>query len=89
MAPEIVRKIEFCGPPTDIYASGVLLFAFFCGQFPFRGSNDKELYSKIIAGELVIPDYVPSGPRRIIEKCMNVNADDRPTSSQLWADPWL
>lgn len=31
MAPEIVRKIEFCGPPTDIYASGVLLFAFFCG----------------------------------------------------------
>lgn len=37
----------------------------------------------------MIPDYVPSGPRRIIEKCMNVNADDRPTSSQLWADPWL
>ena len=37
MAPEIIRKIEFCGPPTDIYASGVLLFAFFCGQFPFRG----------------------------------------------------
>ena len=31
MAPEIVQKTEFCGPPTDIYASGVLLFAFFCG----------------------------------------------------------
>ena len=31
MAPEIVKKVEFCGPPTDIYASGVLLFAFFCG----------------------------------------------------------
>jgi len=31
MAPEIVLKTEFCGPPTDIYASGVLLFAFFCG----------------------------------------------------------
>lgn len=47
MAPEIVAKQEFCGPPTDIWASGVLLFAFFCGCFPFRGQNDKDLYKKI------------------------------------------
>lgn len=89
MAPEIVRKTEFCGPPTDIYASGVLLFAFFCGQFPFRGQNDKELYNKIMAGDLNVPDYVPPGPRSIIQRCMQVNADDRPTSQELWADPWL
>jgi serine/threonine protein kinase len=44
MAPEIVEKKEFCGPPTDIYAAGVLLFTFFCGCFPFKGLNDKELY---------------------------------------------
>lgn len=31
MAPEIVKKSEYCGPPTDIYAAGVLLFTFFCG----------------------------------------------------------
>jgi serine/threonine protein kinase len=37
MAPEIVAKKEFCGPPADIWASGVLLYAFFCGCFPFRG----------------------------------------------------
>jgi len=37
MAPEIVLKTEYCGPPADIYASGVLLFAFFCGCFPYRG----------------------------------------------------
>ena len=79
MAPEIIKKTEFCGPPTDIYASGVLLFAFFCGQFPYRGGNDKELYAKIQAGELNIPEYVPSGPRRIIERAMNVNPDERPT----------
>jgi serine/threonine protein kinase len=44
MAPEIVKREEFCGPPTDVYASGVLLFAFFCGCFPYKGANDKELY---------------------------------------------
>jgi MAP/microtubule affinity-regulating kinase len=47
MAPEIVSKVEFCGPNTDVYASGVLLFAFFCGCFPYRGDNNKELYKKI------------------------------------------
>jgi len=45
MAPEIVEKKEFCGPPTDVYAAGVLLFTFFCGCFPFKGLNDK--FSKV------------------------------------------
>ena len=70
MAPEIVKKTEFCGPPTDIYASGVLLFAFFCGMFPFKGENDKDLYAKIQAGNLKIPEYVPPGPRSVIMRCM-------------------
>jgi len=47
MAPEIVQKTEFCGPPADIYAAGILLFTFFCGCFPFKGANDKDLYAKI------------------------------------------
>lgn len=47
MAPEIVQKTEFCGPPSDVYAAGVLLFAFFCGCFPYRGQDDKDLYNKI------------------------------------------
>lgn len=37
MAPEIVSKIEYCGPPADIWASGVLFYALLCGRFPFRG----------------------------------------------------
>lgn len=70
MAPEIVRKIEFCGPPADIYAAGVLLFAFFCGCFPHRGKDDKDLYKKIANDELCIPDHVPSSPRIILAKML-------------------
>ena len=47
MAPEIVSKIEYSGPPADIWALGVLLYALLCGKFPFRGQNDKELYANI------------------------------------------
>jgi MAP/microtubule affinity-regulating kinase len=47
MSPEIVSRKEYCGPPADVWALGVLLFAILCGSFPFRGSNDRELYRKI------------------------------------------
>ena len=59
MAPEIVQKTEYCGPPADIYSSGVLLFIFFCGQFPFRGKNDQDLYDKISKDPVNVPPYVP------------------------------
>lgn len=47
MAPEIVSKIEYSGPPADVWALGVLLYALLCGRFPFKGQSDKELYTNI------------------------------------------
>jgi serine/threonine protein kinase len=38
MAPEIVQKIEYCGPPVDIWATGVLFYVLISGKFPFRGN---------------------------------------------------
>jgi len=52
MAPEIVSKIEYAGPPADIWALGVLLYALLCGRFPFKGQNDKELYQNICKQDL-------------------------------------
>ena len=80
MAPEIVRKIEFCGPPADVYAAGVLLFAFFCGCFPFRGSDDKDLYKKVANEKLIIPDNVPQVPGKIISRMLKKEPEDRPTA---------
>jgi len=47
MAPEIVNKIEYCGPPADIWALGVLLYALLNGRFPYKGRTDEELYERI------------------------------------------
>jgi MAP/microtubule affinity-regulating kinase len=60
MAPEIVRKTEYCGPPADIWALGVLLFTCLTGQFPYRGATDEELYDKICRSA-----YNPPASQRI------------------------
>ena len=58
MGPEIVSKKEYAGPPADIWALGVLLYALLCGRFPFKGPNDKELYAKICRGDFEAPDHM-------------------------------
>jgi len=50
MAPEIVGKQEYLGAPTDIWASGVLLYSLLCGAFPFIGVSDQNLFKKIEQG---------------------------------------
>lgn len=47
MAPEIVSKNEFLGPPADIWALGIILYTILSGTFPFKAPSDRELYKKI------------------------------------------
>eukprot|EP01016_Furgasonia_blochmanni_P001717 TRINITY_DN10677_c0_g1_i2.p1 TRINITY_DN10677_c0_g1~~TRINITY_DN10677_c0_g1_i2.p1 ORF type:complete len:348 (+),score=74.67 TRINITY_DN10677_c0_g1_i2:63-1106(+) len=87
MAPELVAKKEHAGPPTDIWALGVLLFALCTGTFPFRGLNDKELYKKISRAEFETPEGVPPKLRGFIFLMLHHNPDKRPTAAELLSDP--
>jgi len=88
MAPEIVTKAEYCGPPADIWAVGVLLFALLCGTFPFKGLDDKDLYAKIAKGEFVIPEFVSDHAQSLLRKMMAVDPDKRPSAKEIMSDPW-
>lgn len=58
MAPEIVSKIEYCGPPADIWAMGVLIYVLLTGTFPFKGTCDKDLYENIIGIKYIVPLFI-------------------------------
>jgi serine/threonine protein kinase len=89
MCPEIVLKKEYRGPPTDIWAAGILLYALLCGHFPFKGASDKELYKKISSGQFSPPDHVSREARQLLSKMLVVDPDRRHTSQQLLEDAWL
>ena len=89
MCPEIVMKKEYIGPPTDIWAAGILLYAMLCGQFPFRGSSDKDLYKKIARGQFTFPEHVSREAISFINKMLVVNPASRFTAQQLCQDPYL
>lgn len=90
MAPEIVAKIEYAGPPADIWASAVLLYALMNGCFPFRGATDRELYRRIQRGTFVMHNDEASDLfLSFLAKMFTVEADHRPTVEDLLADEWF
>ena len=89
MAPEIVTRKEYCGPPADVWALGVLLFVMLSGCFPFKAPTDRELFKKIERGIFSIPSHVPAGARNLIHKILVLNPEERLKASDILSDNWL
>ena len=84
MAPEIVSRVEYCGPPSDIWASGVLLFCLLNGYFPFKGQSDAELYRRISRGMFkILRTDLSDDCLSVLKEMLNVNADTRLSASEL------
>lgn len=89
MAPEIVGKRENPGAPADIWALGVVLYVMLVGAFPFKGTNDRDLYRLILKGTYDLPGTLSFGAKNLIRKLLQQDPKKRPTSAQLLSDPWV
>lgn len=93
MAPEIVQKLEYAGPPADIWALGVLLFTLLSGCFPYRGATDKELYTKIMRADYRLPPEVAGTLSveaiNLLKRIFSIDAARRPSARDILNDPWL
>jgi MAP/microtubule affinity-regulating kinase len=89
MAPEIVSKKEYLGPPADVWALGVLYFALLNGRFPFKGQNDKELYQKICNNDLEYNEKVSLGARNFLSSVLRKDPESRLSAETMLEDPYL
>ena len=37
MSPEITRRIEYSGKPSDVWSLGIILYSLLSKKFPFKG----------------------------------------------------
>jgi len=89
MSPELCQKQEYSGFAADIWALGVVLFVMMTGTFPFKAKTEKELYSRIISGQFLVPPQLNFDCKRLITKMLSVDPTKRPTASEVCRDPWV
>jgi len=87
MAPEIVTKQEYSGPPADIWASWVL--ALICGYFPYKGATDAALYERICSWESYPPDFLSEEAKDFLESVFQYDPDNRPSAEEIFYLPWM
>jgi serine/threonine-protein kinase len=91
MSPEQARG-ETIGPPSDVYAVGVVLYEALCGRLPFNGGTPLEwvaLHSK--AEPIPLADRVPGitfppAILRIVERALAKKPEDRYPSAKVFGD---
>ena len=89
--PEMVLGFSYNGLLTDIWSSGIILFAMLCGSFPFDDDSEQVLYTKIVKGEFEFPSDIDLSKeaKNLVKKILVVNPSYRATITEIKRDPWF
>lgn len=87
-SPEIVNGDRYEGAPSDIWSSGVILFALLTGRLPFDDKNIRALLDKVKSGRYQVPQYVDERAKDLICKMLVVDSSKRITVRSVTKDFW-
>lgn len=65
IAPEIINNEESTFA-SDLWSLGTIIYQFFVGRTPFKGSSPYYTFENILACDYNIPDTVPVNARDLI-----------------------
>ena len=89
LAPEIVLRKDYWGPPVDVWTLGVILYTMLTGRFPFNGKTKEEIYKSITRGIYIEPCDISQGAQEMIEKLLNKDPAQRPTCDEILKNPFV
>jgi len=76
LAPEVLLGRPYNGN-IDWWSLGVVLFELFTGMNPFDAKDFDTVLNNILHSHIVVPDYVPSTGKELIEALLQRNPDKR------------
>jgi serine/threonine protein kinase len=89
IAPEILLNYSYDPFPTDIWSSGVVLYAMTTGFFPFRGVNETQLHENILTGIFPKPKDISNELNDLLSKILNINPKKRISLEEILLHPWF
>jgi p21-activated kinase 1 len=91
MAPEVVQRKAY-GPSIDIWSLGITAIEMVEGSPPHLEDPDQAiqlLTTQRMPPKLQNPDQFSSTFRDFLGKCLQFNAENRPSASELLTHPFL
>jgi len=84
MAPELVKKTSYFGPPVDVWALGTLFFELVHNRLAFRGDNMAQLQVRILRGShQAFPSSTSSRVRTAVKRMLTVDVSERPSAERV------
>jgi hypothetical protein len=87
-APEMVKGNTYTRA-TDIWSTGVMLFAIIAGHLPFDDANVQRLLQRVVGTEPAYPSYMSPPLVDLIQKMLVKDPDYRVTLEAIRAHPWF
>lgn len=102
MAPEVLRcpvkehplDYKHChalqyNTSVDVWAVGVLAYELLVGFPPFASNCPGDAMHKILACDVVFPKRITAAARGFVQDALRNHPGDRPTITQMSANPWI
>jgi serine/threonine protein kinase len=97
LAPEVFKGTANAGPPQDVWALGVILFALLCGRLPFEGLDligtkrprDAVIKSRILKCQYKIDERVGPEAKDLVRRMLQVDPSERASVPELYNHVWL
>ena len=78
ISPEMIDN-NTCGPFTDLWSLGIIIFEMFTGEVPFKGKDEIDLFQNIM-DPYIRPNYpsnMPADAVDLVDKILNPNPIER------------
>ena len=91
VAPEVLKG-EY-DEKCDIWSIGAVTYLLLCGEPPFTGNSNNEIFKKIVNENVKFNFYrwknISNNAKDFVRICLNKNGNKRPSASEALKHPWF